>query len=247
MFEVATTHPARGEGHRTATKLALRRAMELIVPPHVLNRRKLGFPVPIRHYLADGFLRLGAVDHRERADARSTSDRAAVLALLDAHRAGKADYSRQIWTMLVFQLWHGIFVTGRSRPEIPEPVYPVTDLCRIADRTGRRPIDGTAAIRGRCRPRPRRRLRRAGSSRRTRRSESVFLGAGRSPAPGWPSANPAARTARSPARRYRPARNPARKPSPTPVGSTLALSGTAGTVSSCRRRPPSRRPRRRAW
>ncbi len=39
---------------KSPTKLALRRAMELVVPPHVLHRRKLGFPVPIRHYLAQG-------------------------------------------------------------------------------------------------------------------------------------------------------------------------------------------------
>jgi len=25
----------------------------------------------------------------------------------------------------VFMIWHGIFVEGRIRPEIPEPVYPV--------------------------------------------------------------------------------------------------------------------------
>ena len=35
------------------TKYALRRALEQIVPPHVLNRRKLGFPVPTRHWLAE--------------------------------------------------------------------------------------------------------------------------------------------------------------------------------------------------
>ena len=42
-----------------------------------------------------------------------------MLALLDAHRAGEVDYSRQIWTMLVFQLWHGIFVTGAIRRRSP--------------------------------------------------------------------------------------------------------------------------------
>ena len=48
-----------------------------------------------------------------------------MLALLDAHRAGEADHSRRIWTILVFQLWHGIFVTGAITPTIPEPAYPV--------------------------------------------------------------------------------------------------------------------------
>ena len=38
---------------KETTKYALRRALEQIVPPHVLNRRKLGFPVPTRHWLAE--------------------------------------------------------------------------------------------------------------------------------------------------------------------------------------------------
>ena len=54
VFEVARTIPPEQKVTRQTTKLALRRAMELIVPPHVLNRRKLGFPVPIRHFLAEG-------------------------------------------------------------------------------------------------------------------------------------------------------------------------------------------------
>ena len=53
VFEVARTIPPDQKVTKQTTKLALRRALERIVPPHVLHRRKLGFPVPIRHYLAD--------------------------------------------------------------------------------------------------------------------------------------------------------------------------------------------------
>ena len=35
------------------TKYILRKAAEGIVPDHVLDRKKLGFPVPIRHWLKD--------------------------------------------------------------------------------------------------------------------------------------------------------------------------------------------------
>jgi asparagine synthase (glutamine-hydrolysing) len=124
VFEVAATVPPdqRVQGH--ATKVALRKAMELIVPPHVLNRKKLGFPVPIRHYLKDG-----SYDWARNIITTSQTeqyiDAAAVVAMLDAHRAGEADHSRPIWTVLVFQLWHEIFVTGSITPVIPEPTYPV--------------------------------------------------------------------------------------------------------------------------
>ena len=47
-----------------------------------------------------------------------------MLALLDAHKAGEADHSRRIWTILVFQLWHEIFVTGAITPTDPRAAYP---------------------------------------------------------------------------------------------------------------------------
>ncbi len=124
VFEVARAIPPEEKVTPQTTKLALRRALEDIVPPHVLQRRKLGFPVPIRHYLA-GESYEWARSIITSAQTDEYLDRGAVLQLLDDHRAGRADYSRQIWTILVFQIWHGIFVTRAITPEIPEPVYPV--------------------------------------------------------------------------------------------------------------------------
>ncbi len=124
VFEVAATVPPEYRVQGQATKVALRRAMELIVPPHVLNRKKLGFPVPIRHYLKDGSYDW-ARDIITTSNTERYIDAKAVVRLLDDHRAGVADYSRPIWTVLVFQLWHEIFVTGTVVPTVPEPVYPV--------------------------------------------------------------------------------------------------------------------------
>ncbi len=124
VFEVAATVPPDLKVAGPATKVALRKAMELIVPPHVLNRKKLGFPVPIRHYLAENSYEW-ARSIITSAQTERYLDHGAVLALLDAHRAGVADYSRPIWTVLVFQLWHEIFVTGALVPQVPEPHYPV--------------------------------------------------------------------------------------------------------------------------
>jgi asparagine synthase (glutamine-hydrolysing) len=124
VFRVASTLPVEQRVTRDQTKVALRRALREIVPPHVLERRKLGFPVPIRHWLkaelhdwARAIVTDSGTDH--------LLDKAAVLAMLDAHRIGPHDYSRKIWTLLVFMLWHGIFVEQRITPEIPATVYPV--------------------------------------------------------------------------------------------------------------------------
>jgi asparagine synthase (glutamine-hydrolysing) len=128
VFRVAAAIPLdekiTGTNASGTTKYALRRALEGIVPAHVLQRRKLGFPVPIRHWLRDemyewaaGIIRDSQTDH--------LLDLEAVRRMLDEHRAGPFDHSRRIWTLLVFMLWHGITVEGRIRPEIPEPQYPV--------------------------------------------------------------------------------------------------------------------------
>ena len=126
VFDVASALPLSEKiaGRAGTTKYALRQALDGIVPAHVLHRRKLGFPVPLRHWLRDelfdwarGIVRDSQADH--------LVDLAPCSRMLDAHRAGPVDHSRRIWTVLVFLVWHGIFVEERIRPEIQEPAYPV--------------------------------------------------------------------------------------------------------------------------
>ncbi|GAA4888543.1 asparagine synthase (glutamine-hydrolyzing) [Actinomycetospora straminea] len=124
VFEVASHLPTEQKVAHGTTKYALRRAIDGIVPPHVLHRRKLGFPVPIRYWLAHDMLDWARQIVRE-SQTDAILDKAAVLRLIDEHRVGPVDHSRRIWTLLVFMLWHGIFVEERIRPEIPEPDYPV--------------------------------------------------------------------------------------------------------------------------
>ncbi|WP_219416129.1 asparagine synthase (glutamine-hydrolyzing) [Pseudonocardia nigra] len=124
VYGVASGLPLSEKIAEGTTKYALRRALDGIVPAHVLNRRKLGFPVPIRHWLRDEMYDWAREIIRD-SQADHLVDLAAVQRMLDAHRDGPIDHSRRIWTLLVFLLWHGIFVEQRIRPEIPEPAYPV--------------------------------------------------------------------------------------------------------------------------
>jgi len=125
VFAVASRLPFDQKITRTTTKYALRRALEPIVPAHVLNRAKLGFPVPIRHWLRAGELMDWAYGMIDASQAGHLVDLAAVRTMLDAHRAGEGDHSRRLWTMLIFMLWHAIFVEKSVVPTISEPHYPV--------------------------------------------------------------------------------------------------------------------------
>jgi asparagine synthase (glutamine-hydrolysing) len=125
VFAVASRLPADRKITRATTKFALRKALEPIVPAHVLNRPKLGFPVPIRHWLRAGELMDWAYATIAASQAGEHVDLAAVRAMLDEHRSGTSDHSRRLWTVLIFMLWHAIFVEQSITPEISEPTYPV--------------------------------------------------------------------------------------------------------------------------
>lgn len=125
VFAVASRLPLQQKITRTTTKYALRRALEPIVPAHVLHRAKLGFPVPIRHWLRAGELLDWAYAMTDSSQAGRLVDLAGVRRMLDEHRTGASDHSRRLWTVLIFMLWHAIFIEGSIVPQIDEPTYPV--------------------------------------------------------------------------------------------------------------------------
>lgn len=125
VFRVAESIPHDLKIAHGTTKYALRKAMEQIVPPHVLHRKKLGFPVPMRHWLAGDELYGWAQDTITESQTEDIFDKAAVLEMLKEHRDGVSDHSRRLWTVLAFMVWHGIFVEHRIDPKIENPDYPV--------------------------------------------------------------------------------------------------------------------------
>ena len=124
VFEVARRIPMSEKLAGGTTKYAMRKALERIVPEHVLHRRKLGFPVPTRVYLK-GDSYAWARDIIESSPTDEFIDPKAAMRLLDEHRAGVADHSRRVWTIVCFMLWYDIFVAGTVTPEVPRPEYPV--------------------------------------------------------------------------------------------------------------------------
>lgn len=126
VFKVAETIPTDLKIANGTTKYALRKAMEQIVPPHVLHRKKLGFPVPMRYWLAGDELYGWAQDTINESQTDDIFNRKAVLEMLKEHRDGVSDHSRRLWTVLAFMVWHGIFVEHRIDPQIEEKDYPVS-------------------------------------------------------------------------------------------------------------------------
>ncbi|MGN9912494.1 asparagine synthase (glutamine-hydrolyzing) [Phytohabitans sp. LJ34] len=119
VFEVASTLPVELKlpPRSTATKYALRRALDGVVPPPIVNRRKLGFPTPTRVWLR-GEMYEWARHLLATSGAGELLDLGYAQNLLEEHRRGEADHSRKVWTVLVFCVWHGVFVDRSIDPGI---------------------------------------------------------------------------------------------------------------------------------
>ncbi|MFJ7730148.1 asparagine synthase (glutamine-hydrolyzing) [Neobacillus sp. NPDC097160] len=109
VFDVASKIPTELKIANKTTKAILREAVRGIVPDHVLDRKKLGFPVPIRYWLKDE-MHDWAVNIIKESETEYLIDKQYVLNLLKAHCTDKGDYSRKIWTVLAFMVWHQVYI-----------------------------------------------------------------------------------------------------------------------------------------
>jgi asparagine synthase (glutamine-hydrolysing) len=117
VFEIASRLPIEEKlpPKSDATKHALRRALDGIVPAGIVNRQTLGFPVPIRVWLKSEMYDW-AHDILSTSGAGELLDLGYARSLLVEHRDGEHDHSRKIWTVLVFCIWYGVFIDKTMTP-----------------------------------------------------------------------------------------------------------------------------------
>ena len=106
LMEYVATMPTALKFKEGAGKVILKRAMAGDLPAGILERRKMGFGLPIaswfRGELTD-YVR-DVLDGR-RTRQRGLVDPRAVSALLDEHQGGGRDRSGQIWALLALEEW----------------------------------------------------------------------------------------------------------------------------------------------
>lgn len=104
------------------TKWILRRAMQGRLPPAILDRRKMGFPVPIGAWLRGRWRPL--LDEYvtgPRARDRGLFDTTALTALIQEHQAG-INHSERLWSLLNFEIWARIHLDGEEVQQMPLPL-----------------------------------------------------------------------------------------------------------------------------
>ncbi len=109
VFKVARTLPTKFKVNKENTKYAMRMASHRYLPDMVAEKKKLGFPVPIRVWLKeDKYYHIVKEAFTSKA-AQTYFKTNEILKFLEEHKAGKVDNSRKIWTIYMFLVWHKQF------------------------------------------------------------------------------------------------------------------------------------------
>ena len=109
VMKLAERIPTKYRVSKENTKLAMRRAALKAAPPKTANKKKLGFPVPIRVWLREEKY-YNIVRSTFESDAgKKFFNTDLLIKLLDDHRAEKFDNSRRIWTVYVFLVWYKVY------------------------------------------------------------------------------------------------------------------------------------------
>jgi asparagine synthase (glutamine-hydrolysing) len=113
LLEFAATIPVEQLTKGYRTKYLLKRLAERYVPREVLYRRKRGFVMPASRWLREDLAPFARVLLSERTvEERGYFRPKAVTALLEEHLSGQSDWGDQLWTLIVLEVWHRLFVDG---------------------------------------------------------------------------------------------------------------------------------------
>jgi asparagine synthase (glutamine-hydrolysing) len=95
------------------SKYLLRKAFSELLPAENLNRRKMGFGVPVGIWFR-GPLRDLLSDTLLAHDSRVGEylDRDLIASIADAHVQQRTDGSKQLWALLMLEMWHREVVEG---------------------------------------------------------------------------------------------------------------------------------------
>ncbi len=110
LIDYARHIPTKFKVDKYKTKKIFRDIAHEKLESKVSDKKKLGFPVPIRVWMKDDDVYMAIKIRFEKASEFFKVDK--IIKLLDDHRAGKADNSRKVWTIYMFLLWYDVYFGG---------------------------------------------------------------------------------------------------------------------------------------
>ncbi len=114
LVEFSARMPREMKLRGNTTKWILREAMKGVLPNEILDRAKMGFPVPVGNWFRGKFKHI--VDEYvlgTRAMDRGIFDPNYVRSLVAAHNAGE-NHDERIWSLVNFEIWQRRFFDGEA-------------------------------------------------------------------------------------------------------------------------------------
>jgi asparagine synthase (glutamine-hydrolysing) len=138
LVEYAATLPDAWKLSGFTTKRVLRASMKGLLPESILNRPKMGFPVPFAGWTRGSWNSVARdvlLDRRSRE--RGIIDPPAVDRLLRDHAEGRTEGGDRIWSLLNLELWHRTFIDREGIQTLPEPAVAGRDAAGATDGVAR--------------------------------------------------------------------------------------------------------------
>ena len=120
VVEYAATIPSLLKLNKGDKKHILKKAFSKLLTHDTLYRKKMGFSVPLAQWLRNEIkdqtektlfeAQHGLPDYFDMTEVRS---------LWQEHQSGLADYSSELWSMLMFQMWFNRYATNSQTTGIP--------------------------------------------------------------------------------------------------------------------------------
>ncbi len=110
LVEFAASLHSKYKLHGTVGKFLLRKLMENRLPPSVIRRKKMGFPTPLEHmFRGELFQYAQDLLLDQNARTRHYFSRLKIESVLNDHKNGSAANHREIWQLIVLEVWHRQF------------------------------------------------------------------------------------------------------------------------------------------
>jgi asparagine synthase (glutamine-hydrolysing) len=111
VIEFAASLPENMKLRRLTTKYILKKTLQKLLPAENLTRGKMGFGVPVGHWFRgemQPFLRENLLS--EKSARRGLLRPEGVRRMVELHTRGERDYTHQLWTLLMLELWFQRFI-----------------------------------------------------------------------------------------------------------------------------------------
>jgi asparagine synthase (glutamine-hydrolysing) len=114
VVELAFTMPSGLKVRRGRTKWVVKQVARDFLPDHIVNRRKVGFRVPLDVWFRTGLRDFAADTLLDPASfTNQMFDPAVVRRLVESHLSGRRDEQLRLWPLLCLEVWHDVFFRHR--------------------------------------------------------------------------------------------------------------------------------------